>query len=101
MKNVNNSSLKLLKVIVKAIIFIILVSIDSNRTLLAQDPGNYTVINGAKLWYETSGKGEPLLLIPGGPGFSHVYFTPHFAKLSDKFNIIYYDAFGQGKVRSC
>jgi len=98
MKNVNQSSLTLFKVIVKAIIVIIIVSIDSNRTLLAQDPGgDYTVINGAKIWYETSGKGEPLLLIPGGPGFSHLYFTPHFAKLSYKFNIIYFDAFGRGK----
>jgi len=45
MKNVNHSSLKLLKLIVKAIIIIILVSINSNRTLSAQDPGgNYTVI---------------------------------------------------------
>ena len=84
MKNVNQSSLILLKVIVKSIIFIIIVSIDSNWPILAQDQGgNYTVINGAKLWYETNGKGEPLLLIPGGPGFSHLYFTPHFAKLCD------------------
>jgi proline iminopeptidase len=98
MKNVIQSSLTFLKVIVKAILFVILLSVDSDGTLLAQDPvDDYTVINGAKIWYKTDGKGEPLLLIPGGPGFSHLYFTPHFAKLSDKFNIIYFDAFGRGK----
>ncbi len=58
---------------------------------------NYATINGAKLWYEIKGTGEPLLLVPGGPGMSHVYFTPHFAKLADRFKIIYFDPFGRGK----
>jgi len=58
---------------------------------------NFTMVNGAKLWYETAGTGEPLLLIPGGPGLSHVYFKPHFSKLADRFKIIHFDTFGRGK----
>ncbi len=88
----------LVKVLVKALIFMIFISVDSGSVLLAQGlNGNHAVINGAKLWYEIKGEGEPLLLIPGGPGFSHLYFTPHFSKLSDRFKIIYFDAFGRGK----
>lgn len=33
--------------------------------------GAYVTVNGAKLWYESEGSGEPLILIAGGPGFSH------------------------------
>ena len=95
MKNIFQS--KLTKVFVKAIVIMAIVPI-SNWPLSAQDPGeNYASINGAKIWYEISGEGDPLLLIPGGPGFSHLYFTPHFAKFSDRFRIIYFDGFGRGK----
>jgi pimeloyl-ACP methyl ester carboxylesterase len=31
----------------------------------------YGKSNGAKLWYEVEGQGEPLVLIAGGPGDSH------------------------------
>ena len=60
-------------------------------------PGQYVTVSGAKLWVETDGKGEPLLLIPGGPGCSHVYFHPYFSTLSDSYRVIYFDAFGRGK----
>lgn len=98
MKKVNQFSLTHVNVFVKALVLLISVLINSNWTLSAQDPGgNYAVINGVKLWYEINGKGEPLLLIPGGPGFSHLYFMPHFTKLSDNLKIIYFDGFGRGK----
>jgi len=62
-------------------------------------PGDFVLVNGAKLWYEIEGKGEPLLLIPGGPGSSHTGsgFHPYFSTLSDSYRIIYFDAFGRGK----
>jgi proline iminopeptidase len=59
--------------------------------------GNFTQVNGANLWYEIDGNGEPLLLIAGGPGASHGYFQPFFSVLSDYFRIVYFDAFGRGK----
>lgn len=33
--------------------------------------GQYYTVNGAKLWVVTVGKGEPLILIAGGPGGAH------------------------------
>jgi proline iminopeptidase len=59
-------------------------------------PGDFVVVNGAKLWYESEGKGEPLLLVPGGPGSAH-YFEPYFSSLAASNRLIYFDAFGRGK----
>jgi proline iminopeptidase len=59
--------------------------------------GRFVVVNGAKLWYEIEGKGEPLLLIAGGPGASHSYLYPYFSVLADSYRVIYFDAFGRGK----
>ncbi len=37
----------------------------------SQKDGKYVVVNGAKLWVVTVGKGDPLFIIPGGPGGNH------------------------------
>jgi len=57
----------------------------------------YAVVNGAKLWYESEGHGEPLILISGGPGDSHAVFHPFFSRVADRYQVIYFDAFGVGK----
>ncbi len=69
----------------------------TSQAKVKHPPGNFVVINGAKLWYETEGNGEPLLLIPGGPGTAHDYFHPFFSDLAGCCRIIYFDAFGRGK----
>jgi len=58
--------------------------------------GKYLTINGSKLWVEIEGSGEPLLLIPGGPGDAH-YFHPEFSILASTCQVICFDAFGRGK----
>ena len=68
----------------------------SNHTT-EHPPGDYVTINGARLWYESEGSGEPLILISGGPGTSHDYFHPYFSALRDSYRIIYFDALGRGK----
>jgi proline iminopeptidase len=70
---------------------------DVNKVSDINTGGSYVVVNGAKLWYEIEGKGEPLLLIAGGPGMSHSYFQPYFSALADSYRVIYFDAFGRGK----
>ena len=59
--------------------------------------GDYVTVNGARLWYESEGEREPLILISGGPGISHDYFHPYFSAVRDSYRIIYFYAFGRGQ----
>jgi len=59
--------------------------------------GKYAEVNGAKLWYESEGSGDPVILVSGGPGDSHAVFHPFFSRLAARNRVIYYDAFGVGR----
>jgi proline iminopeptidase len=54
-------------------------------------------INGSSLFLSVKGKGDPLLVIHGGPGLNHTYFIPHLNTLEKTFKIIYYDQRACGK----
>ena len=60
-------------------------------------PGAYAAVNGIKLWYESEGRGEPLVLVPGGPGDPHTVFHLFFSRLADRQRIVYFDEYGVGK----
>ncbi len=60
-------------------------------------PGAYANVNGIKLWYETEGRGEPLVLVSGGPGDPHSVFHLFFSRMADRNQVIYFDEFGVGK----
>ncbi|MBP6387414.1 MAG: alpha/beta fold hydrolase [Pseudarcicella sp.] len=62
----------------------------------SQKDGKYYTINGAKIWVVTFGKGDPLFLIPGGPGGSH-FGLRSFDPLSTTNTLVYFDGFGRGK----
>jgi proline iminopeptidase len=56
-------------------------------------------INGTKLYCKIqaqpfkpeTGKGEPLLIVHGGPGLNHTYLLPHLKNLSKWFTLVFYD----------
>src|SRR5258705_13676998 len=58
--------------------------------------GKYVTVNGAKLWVVLAGQGDPLIIIPGGPGGAHFNYRS-FDSLSKDNQIVYFDAFGRGK----
>jgi proline iminopeptidase len=60
-------------------------------------PGGYVTVNGERLWYESEGAGQALVLIPAGPGVPHGYFHPHLSPLANSRRLIYFDAFGTGR----
>lgn len=64
---------------------------------IAHPEGRLVDIGGTKLWVETEGAGEPLLLLAGGPASSHLTFHPYFSALADRFQVIYVDYRGRGK----
>jgi len=57
--------------------------------------GQFVSVLGKRIWYESAGEGQPLVLIAGAGG-SHDYFHPFFAPLEKSFRIIYFDGFGRG-----
>jgi proline iminopeptidase len=58
--------------------------------------GKYITVNGAKLWVVIAGKGDPLILIAGGPGGTHRDLR-EFDSLASNNMLIYFDGFGRGK----
>ena len=69
-----------------------------DTTLYGRNPavGKYADIRGFKMYYETYGKGEPLLIIHGNGGSinNFVYQIPYFAK---NYQVIIADSRAQGK----
>ena len=62
--------------------------------------GEYLDIPGGRLWVESEGAGEPLLLLSGGPASSHLTFHPYFSALADQYRVLYLDYRGRGKSES-
>jgi 3-oxoadipate enol-lactonase len=56
----------------------------------------YVEINGARLWYETAGDGDALLLMHAGICDASVW-DEHMAPLSARFRVIRYDMRGFGR----
>ncbi len=54
------------------------------------------MVNGARLWVVLVGHGDPLVIIPGGPGEAHIGYRS-FDSLAKDNEIVYFDAFGRGK----
>lgn len=53
--------------------------------------------DGTTLYYEIVGKGEPVLLLSGGPGFSPEYLRPIAEKLGDQYAFVLFHQRGTGK----
>jgi len=76
---------------------LVAVRTQSSPSTIQHPPGAYANVNGIKLWYETEGQGEPLVLVAGGPGDPHTVFHLFFSRLADRQRIVYFDEFGVGK----
>lgn len=53
--------------------------------------------NGVMIYYTMMGRGEPLLILHGGPGASHDYFLPYLLPLARHHKVIFIDERGSGK----
>ena len=65
----------------------------------AQTEGYSTNSDGSKTYYKTFGKGEPLLIINGGPGMNSNGFEDMAKTLAEKQETIIYDQRGTGKSK--
>jgi proline iminopeptidase len=64
---------------------------------ISQNSEGLREINGIPLYLKIMGKGEPLLIVHGGPGMNYSYFIPHLDKLAEKYQLIFYDQRASGK----
>ena len=62
--------------------------------LFAQN-GNYAKVNGVKIYYETYGEGQPLVLLHPFSG-SHLMWEPWIDSLSQDYQLILPDLRGHG-----
>ncbi len=53
--------------------------------------------NGLLLYYLAVGRGQPLLILHGGPGASHDYFLPYLLPLARHQRLIFIDERGSGR----
>jgi proline iminopeptidase len=52
---------------------------------------------GAIIYYETIGRGPPLMVLHGGPGSTHGYFLPHLLPLAKDHRLVFMDERGSGR----
>jgi proline iminopeptidase len=53
--------------------------------------------HGALIYYQSVGRGAPLMIIHGGPGASHDYFLPYLLPLMRTNRLVFIDERGSGK----
>jgi len=53
--------------------------------------------HGVLIYYETVGRGAPLMIVHGGPGASHDYFLPYLLPLMRSIKLVFIDERGSGK----
>ncbi|MCE7983198.1 MAG: alpha/beta fold hydrolase [Caldilinea sp. CFX5] len=57
----------------------------------AFDAGELMAINGTELFVKVVGEGEPIIMLHGGPGAEHIFFSKYTEVLADDYQLIYYD----------
>lgn len=54
-------------------------------------------VGGATLYVREVGKGQPIVVLHGGPDFDHTYLLPDLDRLANSYRLIYYDQRGRGR----
>ena len=57
----------------------------------------YKNVNGVNVFFRIKGKGEPVIILHGGPGMYHDELYPYFDELAKSHQVIFYDQRGNGK----
>jgi proline iminopeptidase len=72
-------------------------------SMAAQSPVVYPLqegfvdAHGVLIYYKILGRGEPLMIVHGGPGASHDYFLPYLLPLARHNKLVFLDERGSGR----
>ena len=58
---------------------------------------HFIPVGNVQLYSREIGRGQPIVVLHGGPDFDQSYFLPDMDQYSDSFRLIYYDQRGRGK----
>lgn len=80
-------------------IFFLLVGCATSTYKLPEAPvkQGYVMMQDGKLFYQIVGKGDPVIVLHGGPGLDQGYLLPHMATLAKKHQVVFYDQRGSGR----
>ena len=88
-------------VVTLAAVLLIAFPSPSARALPAErssDPSESRIpVGTASLYARVVGRGQPVIVLHGGPDFDHGYLLPDLDRLKDAFRLIYYDQRGRGR----
>src|SRR3989475_3867599 len=71
-------------------------NVNNGSPVYVQQEG-FVDANGVMIYYKILGRGEPLMIVHGGPGASHDYFLPYLLPLARHNKLIFIDERGSGR----
>lgn len=79
-----------------AILFLLFITLTScvNHN---QFSSGYVEVESGKLFYQSFGAGEPIIVVHGGPGLDQSYLLPQMLELAKDHQVVFYDQRGSGK----
>jgi proline iminopeptidase len=72
-------------------------AIAQNPAAIYAQQSGYVDAHGVLIYYVEFGKGEPLVVLHGGPGADHTYFLPWLLPLARTHRLIFIDERGSGQ----
>jgi proline iminopeptidase len=57
----------------------------------------FVKVDNGQLYYQIVGKGDPVIVIHGGPGLNQGYLLPGMAELAKNHQVVFYDQCGSGR----
>jgi len=67
------------------------------QQLTAPAAESRVAVDNTSLYVRVAGRGQPLIVLHGGPDFDTAYLLPELDQLTDAYRLIYYDQRGRGK----
>src|SRR5436190_19256476 len=74
-------------------------NVNNGSPVYVQQEG-FVDANGVMIYYRILGRGEPLLIVHGGPGASHDYLLPYLLPLARRHKLLFIDERGSAAPKN-